>query len=129
MDIFENPILCKDCNVKMSRAKIKKNSFILRAVICGKCGNKVLHPTDKQEYNKFKNLRKKEYRVKMRMVGNSYAVSIPKEIVSFIKEQERIMDDMVKLCFEDFGSLSLNFNKVKVNKAKSKLKEEENKNG
>ena len=47
----------------------------------------------------------------MRLVGNSYAVSIPKEIVSFIQEQEKIMDNMVKLCFEDFGRLSLNFRK------------------
>ena len=45
----------------------------------------------------------------MRLVGNSYAVSIPKEIVSFMRDQERIMNDMVRLCFEDFGRLSLNF--------------------
>jgi hypothetical protein len=45
----------------------------------------------------------------MRLVGNSYAVSIPKEIVSFMKEQEKIMNDMVRLCFEDIGKLSLNF--------------------
>jgi len=45
----------------------------------------------------------------MRLVGNSYAVSIPKEIVSFMNEQEKIMDSMVKLCFEDIGRLSLNF--------------------
>ncbi len=122
MDIFENPILCKDCKKQMKRTKLSRNGFIMRAVICEDCGNKVLHPSDEQEYEKFKNLKKKEYRVKMRMVGNSYAVSIPKEIVSFIKEQEKIMDDMVGLCFEDFGSLSLNFNKVKA-------KEKEKKNG
>jgi hypothetical protein len=49
----------------------------------------------------------------MRLVGNSYAVSIPKEIVSFMKEQEKIMDDMVRLCFEDIGKLSLNFEELK----------------
>ena len=45
----------------------------------------------------------------MRLVGNSYAVSIPKEIVSFMSTQEKIMDDMVRLCFEDLNRLSLNF--------------------
>ena len=45
----------------------------------------------------------------MRFVGNSYAVSIPKEIVKFMREQEKIMDDMVRLCFEEFGRISLNF--------------------
>ena len=46
----------------------------------------------------------------MRLVGNSYAVSIPMEIVSFIREQEKQMNDMVRLCFEESGRLSLNFN-------------------
>ena len=45
----------------------------------------------------------------MRIVGNSYAVSIPKEIVKFIKEQEKIMDNMVRLCFNDSKRLSLMF--------------------
>ncbi len=48
----------------------------------------------------------------MRLVGNSYAVSIPKEIVSFMREQEKIMNDMVRLCFEDMGKLSLNFREI-----------------
>ncbi len=121
MDIFENPILCKDCNKKMKKAKINRNGFLMRAVVCENCGNKILHPVDEQEYQKFKNLKKKEYRVKMRLVGNSYAVSIPKEIVSFIQEQERIMNDMVKLCFEDFGKLSLSFNEINKNKKREKL--------
>jgi len=46
----------------------------------------------------------------MRYVGNSYTVSIPKEIVNFMKEQERMLGDMVRLCFNDTHSLSLNFN-------------------
>ena len=49
----------------------------------------------------------------MRLVGNSYAVSIPKEIVLFMRHQEKAMNDMVKLCFEDFGRLSLNFGELK----------------
>ena len=109
-DIFENTILCKKCDSKMKNAKISKNGFILRAVICPKCSSKIIHPADEQEYNKYINLKNKEFRVKMRLVGNSYAVSIPKEIVNFMNEQKKIMDEMVKLCFEDFGKVSLNFN-------------------
>jgi len=45
----------------------------------------------------------------MRIVGNSYAVSIPKEIVEFIKDQERIMDDFVRVAFNDARKLSLMF--------------------
>lgn len=102
----------------MKKAKVVKKGFILRAVACQDCNEKIIHPSDEQEYNRFINLRNKEFRVKMRLVGNSYAVSIPKEIVSFIRAREKVMDDMVKLCFEDFGRLSLNFDEVneKINK-------------
>ncbi len=108
-DIFDNIILCRKCNTKMQKAKIVKNGFLFRAMICPKCNEKIIHPADEQEYNKFVDLKNKEFHVKMRLVGNSYAVSIPKEIVSFMREQEKIMNDMVRLCFEDMGKLSLNF--------------------
>ncbi|MFH1365432.1 MAG: hypothetical protein ABIH28_02520 [archaeon] len=113
-DIFDNTILCKNCDSKMQKAEVYKNGFVLRAVVCPKkdCGEKTIHPADEQEYNKFKNLKNKEFRVKMRLVGNSYAVSIPKEIVHFMNEQKKIMDDMVRLCFEDMGRLSLNFDEL-----------------
>jgi hypothetical protein len=116
-DIFDNTILCNKCNTKMQKAQIAKNGFLFRAMICPKCNEKIIHPADEQEYNRFVILKNKEFHVKMRLVGNSYAVSIPKEIVSFMKEQEKIMDDMVRLCFEDMGRLSLNFvEETKLNK-------------
>ncbi len=108
-DIFENPILCKKCRKEMKKVKLEKDGFFLKAVECPKCKDKVLHPTDELEYNKFKKLRDKTFRVKMRIVGNSYAVSIPREIVNFIKEQEKIMNDMVSLCFNDSKRVSLLF--------------------
>lgn len=96
----------------MKKAKIVKDNFLFRAMICPKCSSKIIHPVDEQEYSRFINLKNKEFRVKMRLVGNSYAVSIPKEIVLFMREQEKIMDDMVKLCFEDIGKVSLNFKEL-----------------
>ena len=110
--------------MRMMPFKANKNGFILRAVACPKCNDKIVHPKDEIEYNDFMNLKKKEFNVKMRFVGNSYAVSIPKEIVNFMKEQENIMDDMVKLCFEEFGKISLVFGKCDGSPvhAKSKLR-------
>lgn len=96
----------------MQKAKFAKNGFLFRAMICPRCKDKLLHPIDEQEYNRFINLKNKEFRVKMRLVGNSYAVSIPKEIVLFMRGQEKMMDNMVRLCFEETGRLSLNFNKL-----------------
>ena len=111
-DIFDNTILCNNCNTRMKKAQISKNGFLLRAVVCPQCNEKIIHPNDEAEYHRFVDLKNKQFHVKMRMVGNSYAVSIPKEIVSFIREQEKVMNDMVRLCFEDFGRLSLNFGEL-----------------
>jgi len=109
-DIFDNPILCKKCDSRMKKTAIERNGFIFRAMICPKCNEKIIHPVDEHEYNRFISLKNKEFRVKMRLVGNSYAVSIPKEIISFMNEQKKMADDMVRLCFEEMGRLSLNFN-------------------
>ncbi len=114
-DIFDQKILCEKCDAPMQKANIQKNGFVFRAMVCSneKCAHKIIHPLDEQEYHRFINLKNKDFRVKMRLVGNSYAVSIPKEIVSFMSEQEKIMDEMVKLCFEDFGKISLNFGEIR----------------
>ena len=122
-DVFDNQILCKNCKMVMRPEQIERNGFILRTVKCSKCESVIVHPVDKQEYETFLNLKKKNFSVKMRMVGNSYTVSIPKEIVSFMGEQKTILDEMVKLCFEDFGKLSLNFENEDKNSRIVKAKE------
>lgn len=108
-ELFNNKILCGKCDIAMDPIKIHRNGFLLRAVKCSTCNNRIVHPKDEQEYRDFSSLKKKQYNVKMRFVGNSYAVSIPKEIVEFMKEQEKVMDEMVKLSFEELGRISLVF--------------------
>lgn len=123
-DIFQNKILCGKCDVQMMSFNIAKNGFVLRAVECPRCHARIIHPKDEQEYKNFIELKKKQFNVKMRYVGNSYAVSIPKEIVNFMHDQERMVDDMVRLCFEEFGRISLNFgqNPKELDKESSKDK-------
>ena len=108
-DLFEHTILCRKCQARMKKGEVIRNGFRMRMLFCPNGHDKVVHPQDKEEYKKFRELRQKEFKVKMRIVGNSYAVSIPKEIVSFIHEKEKMMNDMVRLCFEDAKKLSLNF--------------------
>jgi len=108
-DIFDNPILCKNCEIKMKPGLVSKNGFNLRVLKCPKCQEIIAHPVDRQEYEEFMRLKKKEFAVKMRMVGNSYAISIPREIVDFMKEQEKMLNDMVRLSFQDMNKLSLMF--------------------
>ncbi len=109
-DLFDNTIICRKCNKAMKPNLVSKNGFNLRTVMCDKCGETIIHPSDKAEYENFIRLKEKEFNVKMRMVGNSYAVSIPREIVDFMKEQESRFNDMVKLSFDQLGKVSLMFN-------------------
>lgn len=107
MDIFENTILCKNCNEKMLPITINKNGFTIRAVKCPKCSNVVLHPEDLKEYEEYKKLKDKKFKVKLRYVGNSYTVSIPREIIDFMNDRE--LNEMVNMCIEDMNRLSLYF--------------------
>ena len=45
----------------------------------------------------------------MMLVITPPAVSIPREIVDFMKDQEKIMDDFVRVAFNDARKLSLMF--------------------
>ena len=112
----------------MKPISLERSGFLLRAVSCEKCNNKIIHPQDEEEYKNFLGLKNKIFKVKMRIVGNSYAVSIPKEIVNFMKEQEKIMDDMVRLCFEDAKKIRLMFGEdeqFRTNREKSRGRIEE----
>ena len=112
-DIFDAKILCKKCNVQMQKTIVERDGMQLRAVKCPHCGDSIIHPADLNSLEHYDNIRGKTFHVKLRMVGNSHAISIPKEIVDFINEQHKQtrneMDDMVRLCFEDFRKLSVMF--------------------
>jgi len=113
IDIFDAKIMCKSCDSEMEKGHVDKQGFKLRAVRCKKCGGQIIHPDDSRELAHYRDLKRKTYNVKLRIIGNSHAISIPKEVVDFIndtnKRMSNQMDDMVKLCFEDFGKMSLRF--------------------
>lgn len=108
-DIFENTILCKNCHKKMQPSSITRKGFVLRTLQCDTCKNTLIHPEDQKEYESFQNLKKKNFKVKLRFVGNSHAISIPKEIIDFMNEQDNEINEMVNLCMEDIGRISLRF--------------------
>ncbi len=115
-DIFDAKIVCKNCDKEMKQGIINRKGVELRAVKCENCGNVIIHPADLNCLEHFNDLRGKVFNVKLRMVGNSHAISIPKEIIDFMNETHRNMkkdmDDMVRLCFEDFSKLSLRFGEM-----------------
>ena len=127
MDLFENTVLCKDCGKKMKPFTLEKNGFRLRALKCPSCSNQIFHPADVEEFKKFNSLKNRHFQVKLRLVGNSYTVSIPREIVNFMREEEQeknihqkmqehmhkqmqAMEQMVTLAMEEANKIGLSFN-------------------
>jgi len=108
-DIFDTTIMCKKCGEEMAKVIVNRQGFELRAVQCPQCGDKIVHPADINGFQHYNNIKDKTFHVKLRMVGNSHAISIPKEIIEFMQQQESIMDDMVRLCFEDMRKLRIEF--------------------
>ena len=138
MDIFNARILCNKCGLEMSKIEMEKNGIKVRAVECPRCHERIIHPEDKQNLEHFKDLKGKTYNVKLRIVGNSHTVSIPKEIVNFMEEMNRFngmhsrmrkhfeeMDNMVQLCFEDMGKISLNFGQEVYDEEDESLNQED----
>ena len=82
-DILENQIICSKCDKETARGHELRDGFSLRIFKCPKCGDKWYHPTDLRDFEEFTKIRSKRYHVKLRMVGNSYTVSIPREIIDF----------------------------------------------
>lgn len=146
-DLFDQTVLCNECGKKMDKVVLVKNGFKIRALKCEKCNKIIHHPGDIEEYKKFVQLKQKPFAVKLRMVGNSYTVSIPREIVDFHREQEqvhqhihqkfmKIQNEMIKMFLEDVGRISLCFpcseneaeteqEKEKILAKKIKIKQEE----
>ena len=108
-DIFDTTIMCKKCGEEMEQTLVTKSGYQLRAVQCSKCKDTIIHPADTNNFQNYNNIKDKKFHVKLRMVGNSHAISIPKEIIEFMNAQERMMDDMVRLCFEDMRNLRIEF--------------------
>ena len=61
-EIFDQKILCQKCDKIMIKTEVSKNRFILRAIECPKCKDRILHPIDEQEYSKFIKLKIIEYK-------------------------------------------------------------------
>lgn len=108
-DISSATVVCNNCNLKTEKGYIEKDGFQIRTWNCPKCKSVWEHPGDLQEFDNFKRIKQKEFNVKLRLVGNSYAISIPKEIIEFHEAMEREFDDMVRLMLDGPDRLSLFF--------------------
>ena len=126
-DIFDHDVLCNKCGKKMKKMVVERSGFKMRAMECPECGGRIYHPSDMEEFNKYSQLQKQNFQVKLRRVGNSYTVSIPKELIDFFDEaaespfegmhkkmnedMDKMMNQMVTLALQHANQLSLSFGK------------------
>ncbi len=114
-DMFNATIICDKCGKKAQNIEIIKDGFRLRIKQCPGCGRKWYHPLDLEEYKNFSKLREKNFEVKLRFVGNSFCVSIPREIISFqedmMNEMKEKMNQMIRMNLDSPEKLTLYFSK------------------
>ena len=108
-DIFDHTIICNVCASKTIKTSILKEGFKLRILECPGCGNVIYHPSDLRDYEDYRKLKARDFNVKLRFVGNSFCVSIPKELIDFQRGFERELQQLVRLNLEGPGKISIFF--------------------
>ena len=108
-DIFEATIVCEKCHKRAEKGRLVKDGFEIRALKCPSCGETWLHPADMKDYERFMEMKRKQFQVKLRMVGNSFAVSIPREIIEFEKVRH---DEIVSVSMDSPNRVTLFFSKT-----------------
>ncbi|MFH1638527.1 MAG: hypothetical protein ABIB71_08935 [Candidatus Woesearchaeota archaeon] len=112
-DIYGTTIVCDKCKKPTTKSYVMKNGFKVRTWYCNSCRKQWYHPGDMAAYNNFRELKQRDFQVKLRQVGNSWAVSIPKEIIRF---EDITQTKVVKMAMDQPGKLTLFFRKVKYSR-------------
>ncbi len=114
-DITHARVLCPTCNKETGRKLEIRQGFKLKFFECPKCSERFYDPSDLREFEEFKKLRDRRFDVKLRMVGNSFSVTIPREIIEFeekFAQMEKEMDNMMRLSLEEPGKIRLRFRRL-----------------
>ena len=112
MDLLDNiDIVCKTCKSPMEKGIATKEGFRLRAYRCPKCKSQYLHPSDLDKYKQYHDLKEKQFNMKLRMIGNSFCISIPREIIRFNHVEE---NSIVSLSMTDPEHIKLIFHKTSI---------------
>lgn len=109
-DIYETTVMCDQCHKATEKSETEKDGFRIRCWQCINCRKQWLHPGDLEAYKEFIELKRKEFEVKLRQVGNSWSVSIPKEIIRF---EEVSQTKVIRMSLDEPGKLSIFFQRIR----------------
>ena len=86
------------------------NGFEIRAWKCPNCKQEWYHPMDMECYKQYMELKQRHFKVKLRVIGNSWAISIPKEIIQFEEVKE---SKPVQLSLDEPGKITIKFTRIR----------------
>ena len=109
-DIYDATMSCDKCKKSTIKSYKMKDGFKIRIWSCPQCGETWEHPTDMDAYKEFIDIKKRDFEVKLRPVGNSWTVSIPKEIIKF---EEVSQTKVIRMSLNEPGKLTLFFRREK----------------
>ena len=69
-----------ECGRMASRSTVKYKEYEVRGWVCKKCKKEYIHPEDSLKISKLEALKKSGMKVKIRTVGQSLVITLPKEI-------------------------------------------------
>lgn len=93
-----------ECGGMASKGTVKYKDYEVRGWACKKCKKEYIHPEDSLKISKIEALKKSGIKVKVRTVGQSLVITLPKVIVELYGLER---GEMVELTPE-------NLNKIKI---------------
>lgn len=84
-----------ECGNMASRSTIKYNDYEIRGWICKKCMKEYIHPEDSLKISKIEALKKSGIKVKIRTVGQSLVITLPKELAEVYNLEKGEMVELV----------------------------------
>ncbi len=109
-DIYDGTLVCPKCKKSTIKSYKMKSGFKIRIWSCPECGEETEHPADTDAYKEFMDIKRRDFEVKLRPVGNSWTVSIPKEIIKF---EEVSQTKVIRMSLNEPGKLTLFFRREK----------------
>ena len=95
-----------ECGGMASRSTVKYKDYKLRGWVCKKCKKEYIHPEDSLKISKLVALKKSRVKVKIRTVGQSLVITLPKKIAELYDLQK---GESVELSPETLKKIEIEF--------------------
>lgn len=98
-----NEIPC-ECGGMAGKGTVKYQDYEVRGWICKKCKKEYIHPEDSLKISKLEELKKNGIKVKIRTVGQSLVITLPKELAELYGFEQ---GETVELSPENFRKIEI----------------------